>query len=307
MNNAWHGRASGTPSNSRHSPMGENNRLRQVTINGSGLRADLIGACLSASVSASMGSITELRFAFADDHDLSLFRSGIFQDGQTVQYAHWRGRLRGGGRVRARKGGPVVEVVAPSLFVAKLQDQTGGRDWGQQNIAQWVRRQAESVGMVHQVQPDLGTATIVREKPDGDREESTWDVITEVAQEAGAWVFEHSTRLIMGKPAYIAERTPVRRHIPLRWSGWGDSSAALVGLPEFTPGGREDQELKLSIVGEDADQICPGDTVELSGRLTGGTRETNANGVWVVRDVELPLTRTVPVGLTCIRAVAGAL
>lgn len=285
----------------------DENRLRQVRLRGSQLDAQLSKACVSASVSASMSSVTEIKMTFADDHDASLFRSGIFQPGMTLSYAHWRGRVRGGGRLRSAAGGPQVEVIAPSMFIERLKDRTGGATWGTVSVSSWVDQQAKDVGLRTDIQPGLGYREIVREAPDGDRSETTWDVITSIAEEVGAWVFEHSATLTMGKPEWLANRTSVRRDIPLRWDGWGDQSAALIDLPEFTPGDAKDQKLKVKIVGDDADRVRPGDTVTMKGRLSGGTREMNANGTWLISDVGLPLSNTKPVTLTCIRPVAGAL
>lgn len=282
-------------------------RLRDVTINGSGLRSQLIEACVSASVSASMSSQTELKFTFADDHDATLFRSGLFRDGHTVAFAHWRGRIQGGGRLRAARGGPQVEVTAPSLFVERLKRQTGERNWGDRMVTSWLREQCDSVGMLHDIENFIGSQEISREKPDGDRAESTWDVMTAVAKEQGCWIFEHSARLIVGKPGWVLNRPwRTRKVISLSWRGWGDHHDALMGLPGFTPGPRAEQKLKLRVTGNDAHRICPGDTVELSGRLDGGTTELNANGSWIVSDVAIPLTRAQEVTLDCIRGVKGA-
>ena len=287
---------------SRANPMVSGNRLESVRLNGSGLSGSLIEACASAQVSASMSSVTELRFTFYDDHNLSLFRSGLFQDGHTVSFAHWRGRIKGGAKVKAAKGGPQIEVTAPSLFVEKLKAQTGARNWGSTLVTSWLRAQCESVGILHDIENWIGTHEISREKPDGDRAESTWDVMTATAKEMGCWIFEHSSRLIVGKPSWVATR-PERSIaiIDLRWSAWSDYSPALLRLPEFTPGPRDEQRLKVRITGRNAHMTCPGDVVNLSGRLNGGTSELNANGRWVVSDVKIPLTVSDATELTCIR------
>lgn len=297
------------PEHSRYDPMRGGNRLQDVQISGSSMKShDLIESCVRASLTSSMTSVTELQFTFADDHEATLFRKGIFKDGHTVTFAHWRGRIRGGGRLKASRGGPQVEVIAPSLFVEKLRDQTGGKNWGRQNVTYWFRRQCEAIGMRHHIQSDLGFQDIVREKPEGDREESTWDIMTAVAEEAGAWIFEHSSRLIVGKPAWLPRRSDrSRNEISLYWKSWDDCSAGLMGLPQFTPGPAKDQELTVEVTGSDSNRHCPGDSLTLTGRLNGGVPSLNANGLWVVRDVKIPLTRSQATTLTCIRPVKGAL
>lgn len=300
------------PTNTRRSGIDDAGRLRKVTLSGKSLRADLVEACLSASVSASMTSVTELKFTFADDHDVSLFRSGVFQDGMTIAFEHWRGRIRGGAKLKASAGGPQVEITAPSLFVERLKSHTGSRNWGHQSVNQWVKGQTAAVGMASQVQPYIGFQDIVREGPGDDEaatdsKPSTWSVITDLAEELDAWVFEHSARLIFAKPSAILNDMPIRRLVDVRWDGWADYSAPLMGMPEFTPGKQSEQRLKIQVVGSDADRICPGDHVRLAGRLDGGTRELNANGRWLVSDVSIPLSRTTPVALTCVRAVKDAI
>lgn len=296
------------PVHSRYHPLRGGNRLNDVEIDGSRMRTSLVEACLSASLSASLTQKTEMKFTFADDDDATLFRSGIFRDGHILKYVHWRGRIEGGGRLRSGAGGPRVEVTAPSLFVHKLENATGSRDWGNVQSTFWFRREAEAVGMRHDIQPDLGMQKIVRKKAEGDDPESTWDVMVEVAEKAGAWIGEHSSRLLVGKPEWLYSRPwRTRSHIPIRWSGWSDYSDSMDGMPEFTPGAPADQELVVSLITEDADRSCPGDSLHLSGNLNGGTREMNANGAWLVRDVDIPLNRTQPVKLTCVRPVKGAL
>ena len=295
------------PTHTRYTPMQKGNRLRQVRINGSRMRSDLIESCVAASVSASMSSVTELKFTFADDHDAKLFRSGLFQDGHVVSFAHWKGRIKEGARLKSARGGPQVQVTAPSLFVERLSAQTGERNWGETMITSWLRAQAESVGMLHDIENGIGAQKIVREKPDGDSAESTWDVMTEVAKENNCWLFEHSARLIVGRPGWVANRPwRTRMIIQLRWDSWGRYSGGLMGMPDFTPGPREEQKLKVRVTGDDAHRTCPGDTVVMSGNLNGGSSKMNANGTWIVSDVNIPLNRAEGVDLDCIRATQGA-
>lgn len=298
------------PTNTRRSGIDDAGRLQRVTLNGQGLRSDLVQACVSASVSSSMTSITELKFTFADDRDASLWRSGIFRDGTQLAFEHWRGRIVGGARLREGRGGPQVEVTAPSLFVERLKGQTGARNWGHMSVNQWMRDRCGEVGMAHQIEPYIGYQDIVREAADRDSDgdpPSTWDVMRELAEEYDAWMFEHSARLIFARPRAIINEMPIRRQLHARWSGWDDYSDALTGMPEFTPGPQAEQRLKLNVVGRDVDGFCPGDTVIMSGRLNGGERALNANGTWLISDVDIPLSRTTPVGLSCVRPVKGAI
>lgn len=298
------------PYNTRVSLIDKAGRLKKVSLNGKSMRADLTESCVAASVSSSMSSISEMKFTFTDSHDATLFRSGVFQDGMVISFEQWRGRIKGGGRLKPSRGGPQVEVTAPSLFVHKLQSQTGARNWGHQSVNQWMKAQCDAVGIASQIEPYVGYQTIAREAPDKDSDgepQSTWDVMVELADKYNCWLFEHSARLIFAKPQTITNAMYIRREVPLRWNGWGDMSDALMGMPDFTPGEQAEQKLRVQIVGDDADRVCPGDTVIMSGRLNGGTRGTNANGRWLVSDITIPLTRREAVTLDCIRPVRGAL
>lgn len=291
-----------TQPDTRSATVVSNNQLRAIHVNGKGLDVWLSQLCTSATITTGMGSISELGLTFQDDHDASLFRAGVFQDGQIVSYGHWRGRLKGGPKLTNSRGGPKVAVTAPSLFVERLKEQTGEKNWGTLDVGRWIAQEAIKVGMIAEVQTGLGDKKIVREKGEDENKPSTWDVMTELSTELGAWLFETGRTMVFGKPNWLLRTRPSRRIIPLRWVSNNEMSGGLMAMPEFTSGNLDDQELSVKIIGDEADHTLPGDVVSLSGNLSGGTARTNANGWWLVRDVGLPISNTAPVTLTCIRA-----
>lgn len=272
------------------------NRLRDIKILGNGIAGHLAQACLEASLSSSTDQVTEMSFRFEDDDDFGFWRRGTFAFGTAVSYGPWRLTIEQV-TVEQGTGRPNIVVKAPSRFVTRLRDQTGERNWGNVDIATWVRQRANSVDMKHVVQPGLGSQEIVREKPKGDKRENDWDLLTQVARKRGAWCFEHADTLVFARPSWLFGR-PGLGQLSLSWDSQSRMSEALVEMPKFKDAPlRKDQELSLKIVSEDMDGVKPGYSLTMGGgvhRMGGG---------WIVTKVDYPLTRTAPVALTCKRPV----
>ncbi|GAA4916026.1 hypothetical protein [Nesterenkonia rhizosphaerae] len=278
------------------STIGANNRLHQVKLKGQGLQAHLVGACTSAKLSASTSQITELDFTFADDDDLAIFRRGTFAIGTILTYDKWVGRVTAV-ELKPENAGPSVKVRAPSRYVQRLQNQTGEQNWGSYPVTRWVQQCAQSAGMKHIVEPDIGNRQIVREKAEGDNPDSTWDVMTQLARETGRLLFEYGDTLIFARPTWLASRAG-RRQIRLNWKNWNEYSEGMDGMPGFKDAAqRKDQELTVGLTSADADTFRPGDELILEGNMG------RANGSWMVTKVDFSLSITKPVKLTCKRFV----
>ncbi|MDR5711397.1 hypothetical protein [Nesterenkonia flava] len=239
----------------------------------------------------------EMELTFKDSGDLKIFRSGVLNPGQTLRYggvSGWRGRLSDDGpTLDGRTGVPMLTVKAPSLWVARLRGQTGERNWGKQSVSQWVRARCDEVGVKHAVQDGLGSKEFVREKPEGDRRESTWDVMTSMASELNCWLFDTGDRIVFGKPSWVASRSAAR--VGFRYDGPGDFTDGFDGKYRFSGHTPEDQEFQVGCLTPDADALRPGDRLDVSGILG------RANGQWVISEVSIPLHRSEAVRLTARR------
>lgn len=273
-------------------------RMLNVKVLGQNMSSDLAETCEKASLSASISQVTEMSFTFADDHSLTVFKSGLLNEGTTITYGAWQTVVQDMD-LKSGATGPSITVKCPSKFVTRLRGEVGAANWGTVDISAWVRDRAASAGMSTLVQPGLGRKAIIREKPDGDRKESTWDVITQLAKEVGVWVYEYGNHLVFAKPSYLINLGG-RRYWPLYWNSWGDYHDGLAGMPEYGNAASSAlrESLKLRMVSADADQVRPGDEVTL-----GGPHVSKMGGRWIVASVDFPLTVASPVTVSCQRAI----
>lgn len=276
----------------------DSNRLLNVKVLGQNLSSDLVEVCESAALSVSNSQVTEMSFTFADTHDLQVFRSGMLAEGTSITYGEWQTIVQDVS-LKPGKIGPSVSVKCPSKFVTRLRAQTGAYSWGDYDVSAWASAVARDVGMSTLVQPGLGRRTIMREAPDGDRRESTWDVLTQLAREQGVWLFEYGSTLVFAKPSWLINR-PSRRYWPLHWNTWTDYNEGLAGMPEYNNAASSSprESLKLRLISTDADKIRPGDEVTLAGTNLG-----KAKGRWIAVSVDFPMTVAAPVTVTCHRAI----
>lgn len=276
----------------------EGNRLKNVRVLGQNLSTDLVEVCESASLSVSNSQVTEMSFAFADSHDLQLFRSGTLAEGTSITYGDWQTVVEDLA-LKPGKIGPSVSVKCPSKFVTRLRGQTGAYSWGDYDIAAWVTSVARGVGMSVLVQPGLGRKSIIREAPDGDRKESTWDIIAQLAKEVGVWVFEYGSTLVFAKPSWLVNRTS-RRYWPLHWNTWTDYHEGLAGMPVYSDSASSTtrETLTVRLVSADADTVRPGDEVVMTGQHLG-----KAKGRWIVTSVDFPMTVAAAVSVACQRPI----
>lgn len=277
------------------------NRLKDIKVSGSSMAANLRETCVKASLSLAVDKVSEMSFDFLDTFDLSLFRSKIFSKGATIAYGDWHLTSEGMG-LDSGAAGPIVSVTAPSKFVTALRGQTGGRNWGHVAVSEWVESVAKAVGMKALVQPGLGHRTIIRQTPeDGDRAESTWDILAALKGEVGVWLFEYGTTLVFAKPSFLLS-TPWSRQVwGLKWDSWnGAKTEGLVGMPTYSvdPSSEVRETLELELVSADADRARPGDEVNLSGASVG-----DMGGRWIIRSVGFPLNVAGTVKVTCQRPI----
>lgn len=277
------------------------NRLKEIKVSGSSMAANLRETCVGASLSIAVDKVSEMSFDFLDTFDLSLFRSKIFNKGATLTYGDWH-LTSEGMSLSSGSAGPVVSVTAPSKFVTALRGQTGGRNWGNVSVSEWVESVAKAVGMTALVQPGLGTRSIMRQAPeDGNTAESTWDILAALKDEVGVWLFEYGTTLVFAKPSFLLS-TPWSRQVwGLKWDSWnGNKTEGLVGMPSYSvdPTAEVREALAFELISPDADRARPGDEVNLSGASVG-----DMGGRWIIRSVDFPLNVAGVVKISCQRPV----
>lgn len=272
-------------------------RLKPMSISGSAF-SNVSEVCVSASLDVSTSSVSQMKLLFNDTLNLALFRSGSLKRGATIRYGTWSVTIDD---VQTKAGpiGPQVSVTALSSFVTKLRKQTGAKNWGNQDVSAWVRSQVKAAGMTSfWIQPGLGKRQIMREKPEGSRRESTWDVMTALARELGVWLFEYGGRLIFARPSWMMDQ-PGRTAWGLTWNSWSDYSASLNGMPIYNAGseGRKEETLEVGLVAANGDSVRPGDEISLSGNVG------EMGGRWIIVSCSYPLTVSDVVTVKCQRPV----
>ena len=270
--------------------------LKKLTVSGSPI-SNISETCISASLKVSTSQVSTMTFLFNDTLTLQLFRSGSLKGGTSIRYGDWAVTVDTQ-KVQPGKAGPQVQVTAYSSFVTKLRNQTGAKNWGNQDVSAWVNSQINAVGARALVQSGMGKQEIMREKPSGTSRQSTWDVMTNLARQQGAWLFEYGDRIVFGRPTWFMERE-ARSIWALEWNSWSDYSDAMSGLPKYTSGteGKSDEKLTVSLVAANGDTIRPGDEVKLSGNVG------SMGGRWLVVSCTYPLTVNGTVTVDCERPV----
>ncbi|MGV2962022.1 CHAP domain-containing protein [Glutamicibacter sp. AGC13] len=275
----------------------DGSKLKKLTISGAAF-SNVSETCVSASLDVSTSSVSQMKFVFNDTPSMQLFRSGSLKRGTTIRYGTWSVTIDDVG-TKSGPAGPQVTVTALSSFVTKLRKQTGAKNWGNQDVSAWVRSQAKAVGMTsYWIQPGLGKRQIMREKPEGSRRESTWDVMTALARELGVWLFEYGGRLVFARPTWMMGQSG-RSTWQLTWNSWSDYSASMNGLPKYNGGseGRKDERLEVGLVAANGDTVRPGDEIALGGNVG------EMGGRWIVVSCSYPMTVSETVKVVCERPV----
>lgn len=275
----------------------DGNRLQNIKVTGKGLNADLVESCIGASFSISSSQVTGMTLRFLDNNDLSVFKSGVLAAGASVNYGGWN-MVASGISVQGGKTGPELSVTASSLFVERLKAQTGGHSWGERDVSAWAMDVGRSVGMTPVVQPGLGVRALARAASDGDRKESTWDVLATAAKNVGAWLFEYGPYLIMARPSWLIKQPWGQRQWDFYWASTVDYSQGLAGLPKYSnnPNSNPVEQITFSLVSADADSIRTGDSVSFNG--PGGMF-----GNWLVEGVGFPMNVSGVVSVSCVRPI----
>lgn len=276
---------------------GKSNRLGSLRVSGGKTSSTLKDALLSVRVKLSATSVSEIEFEFADTATGYLARQSFLRGGK-VSYSGWQFEA---GKVDQTSGmdGMKGKVVAQSKAIAALRRQTGGKNWGKVNRRSWAAARAKSVGM-SLTAPQLGTGKMIRKKPEkGKKPESTWDLLTALAGDQSALIFEYGKRLVIGKPGWLIGKKYGGRDVGLWWHNKSKMHQAIVSGPNVTWDEESESgyQLKLALMAPDAHLIRPGDTIRFSKKSPMMYR-----GPWLVTDVELDAAHDTPVSISAVRS-----
>ncbi len=277
----------------------DSGKLRNITITGRGLTADVRDATASVKFGVAHDQITSVALAVNDTMDLSIFRSGVMAPGSSIAYGQWWTTITDN-EVQTGSIGPLLSVTALSRWVTRLRAQTGAKNWGTTDVSGWVTDRLKEVGAIPIVQPGLGRAAIAREKGEAGQEKpNTWDVMVQMQKQSGVWLFEYGPRFVFARPSWIMANLKVRKTYDLWWTNFTKYHNALDGLPKYTHRPADDpaEQMTFRLVSPDADEIAPGDQVNMTGNV-GGMR-----GRWIVSGVSYPFTVGAAVEVTCLRPI----
>lgn len=285
--------------------------IDQVRINGKPMSTTLTEQIIAGSLSLSARSVTAFDCTIQESPDMRLTGSinTVLREGTTVlwqDYALSLDRVRTGGGAKA----PTIDISATSDFVHSLMRETGGKSWGKTSVSAWAGDRIRTKGALAVVQPGLGDREIKRKEPEGNgtTDETTWDVLGEMAKQTGSWLFEYGNKIYLAKPSWLISQPNVRRY-KVEWNSWTDHTDALTAAPEYSWEktkkkweGQHQLVIKAIDPGQGStnplSQCRPGDIVDFTGAAS-----PSPDPVWLVVSVQHSLVIGQPVTITCWRAV----
>ncbi|MCQ9384456.1 hypothetical protein [Brevibacterium moorei] len=277
-----------------------NNRLGKVvfksTSQGSRTLTGYVRA--GANVSLAYDQVNQMSLTLQDDTSMTVYRRGGIRKGSTVTFNKWlRFEVRG---YDAKPDDGEVGVTLRSKGTAKLKDQTGGKSWGTQDVSKWIKKRFKEAGLTAVVQPGLGKKKIVRTKPSGGEKQSTWDVMNNLKDELGLWLFEAGKYGYCGRPTWFKTLPKGVNRWNLWWKSTKSMHAGLAGSPEYsyTADSTPHEQCSFNLISADAEEIKPGDIV----KFTGYFSKLNSD-VWIVTNVTIPLASMEAVQVQCQRVI----
>lgn len=259
----------------------DRNRLKTVRVGGRPLDRNVQEQTLSATMSYSALQTGEFTLVVQDTPEADIANARIFTRGTSIDYGPQRMTIRTISH-DAGAGGPLVTIKARPATIAALRKQTGKHSWGTVRIDKWA---ADRVSQAHGkiVAQNLGTESITRQ--DSHNDESSMDVLTRLATEAGAWCYEIDQTIYLGRPSWIAKRPEASRW-RIRWDSHHDYTDQLTSRPAYRASDDLDPGEQLTVTMLDADDIRPGHIFDYAGRVA------DAKGLWIITDISLPIDAT---------------
>lgn len=269
------------------------NQLSQVRVNGYGMTGNMAAAVTAASMSYSSVQAGQMTLTFQDDEVGSILWANLLRRWATIDFGDQHLMIMGLD-IGAGSGGATITVRCRSRVVNALNTKphVGLGSWGELDVTRWVLDRCAEAGAHPVVQPGLGKLLFTRTAKD----DTTWAMMQRAATAVGGWCFECENTITFGRPTYLAAKSRARWW-PLTYNDTDDYTTGLTGLPTYSWSNEQAESLAFGLLSGDAATIRPGHGVTLAGRVGP------AVGQWVVVQVDLPLTTTQPVQVTCSRIV----
>lgn len=220
------------------------------------------------SLELSVTETSQLTFTVSDP-GLSLLRSGAFGLGTGVDFSDLRFEIAAvetGGGV----GSATVAVTARSRGAQLLKNRKGALVVSSISPTDWVRQEAESVGLAFVGQASAVVPQVSRTAPkagETDDAESSWDVVGRLAGELGYVAYEAVGVLYFGKPTWLVTR-PELREWALRYpAGTAAEELSPVEVPvcRRTADGTPPVTVEVTVSFAEGGRLRPGDRVRLFG------------------------------------------
>lgn len=249
-----------------------------MKVRGTYFTGDVQESVRTGSIGLSESEVSTLNLTVADP-TLYIAGTRLFDPGGLVTYGGLGFRIQSA-EIGADSGVPQLVVVARSEKVQALRRQKGAKVWKNRSAGQVVTELAKSVGLVAKVKADAVRPSISRGKS-----ESSWTLITRLAEENKCLVFESLGVLYFGRLAGLVALTGLVRRT-VAWDREGiRGTGDLVDVPNVRRS--EDSayaaEVTFTVMGPTADLWRLGDIAVLEGM-------PGYDGDYLVVSVDIPLS-----------------
>lgn len=240
-------------------------KLDDLIINNRTIRADILDACVDATVDMGIVDQTEITLEISDP-DFKLLGAGLFQRKMPIRIGDLQCEIA----VVETGSDPApvgLKIQARSTYVQKFKRNKKALVRSNISPTNWLLAEASAVGAKVVGQPSANKPQITRVNTE-DEQQSTWDVMTELAGELGYLFFEAAGKFYFGKPTWL-----VTRGKPLWKLRYGDSvsnnkkNPLILDVPQCrsSENSRESATISMLVDRTYAVRMRPGDPVEFSG------------------------------------------
>lgn len=261
-------------------------RLGNIYARGAKLDGNIAEAVTAASLSLTMGEVSQLSLTVADNADFELLASGLFapgtptKRGSQLDYGALNFEVRAV-ELEPRGEDHQLRVTARSIGAGNLKRARGPLVRKKISPTRFVAIEAKRAGLTFVGQPSEKRANISRQA--GDDPETSWDTCQRLASELGYVCFEAAGVLYFGKPTWLLDRKD-RQEYRIRWRGRATDDG-LDTVPRCRRSGDDAKNaatVEVSLRGTAGDDVLPGMALILDGVPT-------FDGAYLIESVELGL------------------
>ena len=240
----------------------------------------------------STSEMSQLDFVLSDP-DFSLLASGALGLGTRIDFGDIPLEV-----AAAEVGGdstPTLAVTLRSAGIMALKRKKGALVVSDTSPTDFAQREAESVGLGFVGEPSAALPQIARTAEPGEEPESSWDVITNLANELGYITFEAKGVLYFGKPTWLIANAggavyTVRYPAETSADEWGITSVPSIRRVEVADQFTPPVTGTITLPYDKASKLRPGDRINLVGIPT-------FEAEYMVTTVPLSIDGVSPVGI----------